>query len=64
MAEKSKIEILLDELRNMKYENNGKDIANSKEVWSKIGAEDWEGAGFSSIEEMQQFIIANPYSNI
>lgn len=58
----SEVENLLNELRNMKSESSK--IQNSPEVWAKIGANDWQGAGFSSVAEMQQFILDHPYSNI
>lgn len=59
----SEINNLLNELRNMKSNQNNTP-QNSKELWEKIGNKDWQGAGFNSAEEMQQFIVDNPYSNL
>lgn len=58
----NEIEKLLKELQGMK--SNTKTIQNSKDLWEKIGNKDWQGAGFSNIEEMQQFILDNPYANL
>lgn len=58
----SEIFNLLKELQQM--QQNKKVIPNTKEVWSCIGNGDWEGAGFESKEEMEQFIIDNPYLNL
>lgn len=58
----NEIEQLLQELRAMK--NEGKNIPNNKDTWSKISQRDLEGLGFSSEEEMKQWILENPYSNI
>ena len=39
-------------------------VLNNRDTWSKIGARDWEGAGFASEEEAIQWIESNPYANI
>lgn len=62
MEENSEIFNLLKELQQMASEK--KTVPNTKETWEHIGNGDWEAAGFSSLEDMQQFIIDNPYLNI
>ena len=59
----SEIDNLLNELRNMKSESRAT-LMNNKDTWSKIAHKDLEGLGFSSVEELQQWILSNPYSNI
>jgi len=58
----SEIENLLNALRNMKFDSSK--IENTKELWEKIGKGEWEEAGFKSKEEMQQYILDNPYANL
>ena len=58
----SEIDKLLNELRAI--QSTGKNIPNTKEIWSLIGEGKWKDAGFESIEEMQQFINDNPYLNL
>jgi hypothetical protein len=58
----SEIEKLLLELQNMKKE--GKNIPNNSTTWAKLGAKDWQGAGFDSEEEAKQWILDNPYANL
>lgn len=60
----TKIDILLNELRNMKSNANSNNVQNTKETWTKLGQGDWKGAGFSSQEEASQFISDNPYANL
>ena len=43
---------------------NFRKIENNKTIWSYIGKGDWSGAGFSSEEEMKDFILSNGYSNL
>jgi len=59
----SEIDNLLNELRNMKSDPKN-NLLNNKETWSKVGQGDFQGLGFSSREELNQWILANPYSNI
>ena len=59
----SEIDNLLNELRGMKEEAKHT-LLNSKETWSKIAKRDLEALGFSSSEELQKWILDNPYSNI
>ncbi len=60
----NEIDKLLNELKNMKSETKNSP-QNSKELWNKIGSgESWEDMGFESEDEMKQFILSNPYSNI
>jgi hypothetical protein len=58
----NEIEKLLQELRAI--QSTGKNIPNTKEIWSLIREGKWKDAGFDSIEEMQNFIADNPYSNL
>jgi hypothetical protein len=60
----SEIEKLLMELRGMKEESHAKHIANTKATWSAIGRQDLEELQFETVEEMQQWISQNPYSNL
>ena len=58
------IDILLNELRNMKINANSNNVQNTRETWSKLGQGKWKEAGFASEEEAIQFISDNPYVNI
>ena len=60
----SELQQLLQELQNMKQEERKNHIENNKSTWSKIGNKDLESLGFETVEEMQEFILSNPYSNI
>ncbi len=60
----NEVEKLLQELKGMKDYNKSKYIENNKETWRNIARKDLEALGFESEEEMKQFILANPYSNI
>lgn len=59
----SEIEKLLSALVNM-IDEEARKIENNKTIWSYIGKGDWSGAGFSSEEEMKDFILSNGYSNL
>lgn len=59
----TEMEKLLASLREMTDEAK-KQILNNKEIWSKIGHKDLQGAGFESEEELKEFILNNPYSNL
>ena len=59
----NEIDVLLNELRNMKAEAKAH-LLNNKETWSKIGNKDLSGLGFNSIDELQAWLLENPYSNI
>ena len=59
----TEMEKLLDSLREMTDEAK-KQILNNKETWTKIGQKDLQGAGFESEEELRDFILNNPYSNL
>lgn len=59
----SEIDNLLNELRNMKAEAKAH-LLNNKETWSKIGKQDLSSLGFNSVDELQAWILENPYSNI
>jgi len=39
-------------------------LLNNKDTWSKIGNKDLSGLGFNSVDELQAWILENPYSNI
>jgi hypothetical protein len=58
----NEIEKLLQELRAI--QSTGKNIPNTKEIWSLIGEGKWKDAGFESEDELKQFINDNPYSNL
>lgn len=58
----TEIENLLNILRN--FQQEGKNIPNNSDTWSKIGSGNWDEAGFESEEEMKQWIADNPYMNI
>ena len=60
----SELEKLLKELQGIK--SSGKiQPQNSKELWNKIGSgENFADMGFESQEELNEFILNNPYSNI
>jgi hypothetical protein len=60
----SEIEKLLMELRGMKEEVTSKNIPNTRATWSAIGRQDLEELQFETVEEMQQWISQNPYSNL
>jgi hypothetical protein len=60
----NEIEKLLSELKSMKSENRSNHIENNKETWSKIAKNDLDGLGFSSIEQIKEWIISNPYGNL
>lgn len=59
----SEIDNLLNELRNMKAEAR-EHLLNNKDTWNKIGNKDLSGLGFNSIDELQAWLLENPYSNI
>lgn len=59
----SEIENLLNELRGMNSQAKNT-LLNNKDTWKKIAAKDLEALGFESEEELKEFILANPYSNI
>lgn len=59
----NEIDVLLNELRNMKAEARAH-LLNNKETWSKIGNKDLSGLGFNSVDELQAWLLENPYSNI
>jgi hypothetical protein len=60
MRNKSEIEILLNELRNMKEEP--KKVFSPKEVWDGIAEKkNYKQLGFASEEELKQFLNDNPY---
>jgi hypothetical protein len=59
----NEIDVLLNELRNMKAEAKAH-LLNNKETWSKIGNKDLSGLGFNSVDELQAWLLENPYSNI
>jgi len=60
----NEIDKLLNELKNMKSENRSNHIENNKEAWSKIAKQDLEALGFSNTEQMKEWILSNPYSNL
>ena len=60
----SEFEKLMNELKNMKSEHRAKHIENSKETWSMIAKHDLAGLGFESMEQLKEWILSNPYSNI
>ena len=59
----SEIDNLLNELRNMKAEARAH-LLNNTDTWSKIGNKDLSGLGFNSVDELQAWLLENPYSNI
>jgi hypothetical protein len=61
--QKTELELLMEELRNMKSESRF-NVANNRSTWEAIGNKDWESLGFKSIEEMQNWVKNNSYSNI
>lgn len=61
-TEENEIDKLLNELKVM--QSKGKSVPNNSDTWSKIQKNDWEGLGFYSKEEMQQWILDNPYANM
>jgi len=60
----SEIDNLLNELRNSKEEQNGAGLLNNRDTWNKIGSGDFKALVFNTEEELQQWIVDNPYSNI
>lgn len=60
----SEIDKLLNELKNMKEEDKVAHILNNKDTWNKIGQNDLAALGFETEEELKQWILNNPYSNI
>jgi len=58
----SDLEKLFNELKNLKSSKSS--IENSKDTWKLIGNRDFSGAGFNSEEEVKQWILDNPYSNL
>jgi uncharacterized membrane-anchored protein len=59
----SEIDKLLNELRNMKAEERAA-VLNNKDTWSKIARKEWEDLGFTSEEEVKEWIANNPYGNM
>lgn len=59
----SEIDKLLNELRNLQSEARAR-ILNNKDTWSKIRQKDLQALGFTSEEELKQWILNNPYSNM
>ena len=60
----SEIQKLLNELKNMKGEDRANHIANTRDVWSKIGAKNLESAGFESEADLVSWLEQNEFSNI
>lgn len=60
----SEIENLLNELRKMKSEDRAAHIANNRDTWSKIAHKDLASLGFTTEEELKEWIANNPYSNM
>lgn len=60
----SEIDNLLNELRNSKESENGSGLLNNRDTWNKIGAGDFKALGFDNEEQLQQWILENPYSNL
>lgn len=56
------IKDLFNTLKNMI--NETPTIANNPETWRLIRSGDWQGAGFKSKEEAENFLKENPYSNV
>lgn len=60
----SEFEKLMNELKNMKSEHRAKHIENSRETWAAISKNDFAALGFDSLEQLKEWILSNPYSNI
>jgi hypothetical protein len=60
----NELDSLLQALININEKERLNKVQNSKETWSLIGAGRWADAGFTSEEELKQFLADNPYSNI
>ena len=58
----SEIEILLNELRNLKQEK--KNIPNTKETWKYISQKDWTAADFDSEEDAKSWLENNSYLSL
>lgn len=59
----SEMQKLLQSLREMVSESKA-NVLNNRETWSKIGNREIEELGFESEEELKEFILNNPYSNV
>lgn len=64
MSGKNELDILLNELRGMKEEERKAHLANNVDTWSKIGRHELAELGFSTEEELKEWILSNPYANI
>ena len=60
----SEIEKLMHELRNMKDSERAAHLANNRDTWHKISQGDLASLGLETEEELKQWILENPYSNI
>jgi len=60
----SEIDNLLNELRGMKEADKASGLVNNKDTWNKIADGNFKALGFNTEEELKQWIIENPYSNI
>ena len=48
----------------MKEEERKAHLANNVDTWSKIGRHELAELGFSTEEELKEWILSNPYANI